>query len=180
MDHRINDSAFAAGSTQGGFIYSTSANKDTIGSGQSFAGETIESLSGPPGTAVTLTFTKDKDGKLPLTKAALAKMLSDSFAVSLVPEVKLHAKDIIILLGPNSDGQSALEMTVRCGIEDPRGHQVELELAALVDDRVTGVVPALEADDEVRLLRQEVGDLSFALVAPLRADDRSDRHVFRC
>ena len=58
--------------------------------------------------------------------------------------------------------------------------EVELELAALVDDRVAGVVAALESDDEVRLLREEVGDLSLAFVAPLRADDRGDRHVFRC
>lgn len=41
----INDMAYAKGSRQGGFIYATSENKDTVGSGQSFAGEMSETLS---------------------------------------------------------------------------------------------------------------------------------------
>ncbi|HWQ28864.1 MAG TPA: prenyltransferase/squalene oxidase repeat-containing protein [Dehalococcoidia bacterium] len=40
----INDMEYARGSRQGGFIYSTSENKDKVGSGQSFAGETEETL----------------------------------------------------------------------------------------------------------------------------------------
>src|SRR5262245_29422232 len=40
----INDMAFAKGSRQGGFIYSTSENKDKIGGGQSFAGAMEETL----------------------------------------------------------------------------------------------------------------------------------------
>ncbi len=35
------------------------------------------------------------------------------------------------------------------GVEDARGDQVELELLALADDRVAGVVAALEADDHL-------------------------------
>ena len=57
---------------------------------------------------------------------------------------------------------------------------MELEGALPVDDGMAGVVAALEPDDHVRLLRQEVGDLSFAFVAPLRADDGGHGHVFRC
>ena len=45
MDARFNDAPYAAGSTQGGFIYATSENKDKIGSGQSNAGEIEETLS---------------------------------------------------------------------------------------------------------------------------------------
>jgi hypothetical protein len=37
---------------------------------------------------------------------------------------------------------------------------------------MAGVVAALEADDHVRVLGKEVGDLSLALVAPLGANDR--------
>jgi hypothetical protein len=55
-------------------------------------------------------------------------------------------------------------------VEDPRGDQVELELLAVADDRVAGVVAALEADDDVRPLGEQVGDLPLALVAPLGAD----------
>jgi hypothetical protein len=57
---------------------------------------------------------------------------------------------------------------------------VELERAALVDDRVTGVIPALVADDEIRLLRKEIRDLAFAFVAPLGPDDGGHRHVNEC
>jgi hypothetical protein len=58
------------------------------------------------------------------------------------------------------------------GIEDPRGDQVELELLAVADDRVPGVVAALKAHDHLGALGKQVGDLALALVAPLRADYR--------
>ena len=78
------------------------------------------------------------------------------------------------------DDASGTEHAERIGIEDPAWHEVKLERAVLVDDRVTGVVAALESDDDIRLLRQEVGDLAFALVAPLSADDGGYRHARRC
>ena len=56
------------------------------------------------------------------------------------------------------------------GVEDPGGDQVELELLAVADDRVAGVVAALEAHDRVGALGEQVGDLALALVAPLGAD----------
>src|SRR5207237_10608628 len=56
-------------------------------------------------------------------------------------------------------------------VEDPRRDEVQDVLLALHDDGVTGVAAALEADDEVRLLGQDVDDLALALVAPLDADD---------
>lgn len=40
----VNDMPYADGSRQGGFIYSTSLNKDAVGVGQSMAGEIEESL----------------------------------------------------------------------------------------------------------------------------------------
>lgn len=40
----INESAYAKGSRQGGFIYATSVNKDEVGVGQSFAGMMDETL----------------------------------------------------------------------------------------------------------------------------------------
>lgn len=45
MDGRFNDQAYAQGSRQGGFIYATAENADTIGQGQSFAGTIEETLS---------------------------------------------------------------------------------------------------------------------------------------
>jgi squalene-hopene/tetraprenyl-beta-curcumene cyclase len=45
MDDRVNDAPYAQGSRQGGFIYATAENKDTVGKGQSMAGEIEETLS---------------------------------------------------------------------------------------------------------------------------------------
>ncbi len=45
------------------------------------------------------------------------------------------------------------------------------------DDRVAGVVTALVADDQVGVLRQQVGELAFALVAPLGSDHNGRRHT---
>lgn len=45
MEDSINDMAYADGSTQGGFVYSTSPNRDEIGVGESKAGEIEETLS---------------------------------------------------------------------------------------------------------------------------------------
>ena len=63
------------------------------------------------------------------------------------------------------------------GVEDPRRDQVELEGLAVADDRVAGVVAALEADHGVGLLGEEVDDLALALVAPLGADYHQSRHA---
>ena len=54
---------------------------------------------------------------------------------------------------------------------DAGRESVELERLAVHDDGVSGVVPALEAHDEVRLLVEVVCDLSFAFVPPLGSDD---------
>lgn len=44
MHARVNDMPYADGSTQGGFIYSTSKDKDHVGSGESKAGLTEETM----------------------------------------------------------------------------------------------------------------------------------------
>ena len=62
------------------------------------------------------------------------------------------------------------------GVEDPGRDQVELEGLAVADDRVAGVVAALEADHEVGLLGEQVDDLPLPLVAPLGADDYHSWH----
>lgn len=51
MDDAINDMPYADGSSQGGFIYATSENKDTVGEGESKAGTIEESLD--DGTAIS-------------------------------------------------------------------------------------------------------------------------------
>ena len=56
------------------------------------------------------------------------------------------------------------------------GGDRRLEHDVPAHDRVPGVVSALEADDQGRLLGEEVGDLALALIAPLGADDHDARH----
>lgn len=60
------------------------------------------------------------------------------------------------------------------GVEDAGGEGVERELAEVVDDGVAGVGPALEADDDVGLRGEHVGELAFAFVAPVCAYDCLD------
>ena len=47
-------------------------------------------------------------------------------------------------------------------------------LTVLVDDGVTGVVAALEADDDIDFLCQIVDDAAFAFIAPLGANNCSN------
>ena len=63
-------------------------------------------------------------------------------------------------------------------VEHAARHQLEREaLAVRGHERVTGVVAALVADDDVHLLGEEIGEPPLAFVAPLRADENGRRHV---
>src|SRR5262249_27266897 len=66
----------------------------------------------------------------------------------------------------------------RClaGPQDARGDQLQDELAAADLDSVAGVVAALVARDDVEVLREEVDDLAFAFVTPLRAHNDDVAH----
>ncbi len=55
--------------------------------------------------------------------------------------------------------------------QDARGNQVQHGLLAADDQRVAGVVAALEAHHALRVVGEPVDDLALALVAPLGADD---------
>ncbi len=54
--------------------------------------------------------------------------------------------------------------------------QRQLVGLAVDDERVAGIVAALEAHDDVGLLRQPVDDLALPFVAPLGADDDNIGH----
>ena len=60
---------------------------------------------------------------------------------------------------------------------DHSGRQkAELERLAVDDERVAGVVAALETHHNIGARRQPVDDLALALVAPLGADHGDIRH----
>jgi len=77
---------------------------------------------------------------------------------------------------PGIDDDAVADHAGLAGVEDPRRDQVQLELLAAPNDRVAGVVAALKANDHVRLLGEQVGDLSLPLVTPLGADNDDSRH----
>ena len=57
--------------------------------------------------------------------------------------------------------------------------QRQLVGLAVDDERMAGIVAALEAHDDIGLLRQPVDDLALPLVAPLGADDDNIGHFAR-
>ncbi len=82
------------------------------------------------------------------------------------------------LLGQHArvDDHAVADRAQPARVEDPRRDQVELVRLVAPDDRVPGVVAALEADDQIGLLGEQVGDLALALVAPLGANHDVSRH----
>ena len=53
----------------------------------------------------------------------------------------------------------------------PGRYEPQHGLLAVDDERVPGVVPALEPHDALRVLGQPIDDLAFAFIAPLGTDD---------
>jgi hypothetical protein len=94
-------------------------------------------------------------------------------------EVDSPARELADLLGQHLrvHDHAVADRAQLARIEDPRGNEVKLERLAIADDRVAGVVAALEADDEVGLLGEQVDDLPLPLVAPLGAHDDETRHL---
>ena len=56
------------------------------------------------------------------------------------------------------------------GMQDAGRNQAQDELRAVDVDRVAGVVSALIARDDRKVRRQQIDDLAFAFIAPLRAE----------
>ena len=55
-------------------------------------------------------------------------------------------------------------------MEESRRNEVEDKFLVLIgDDGMAGVVPALVADEQIRLLREHIDDLPLPFVAPLGA-----------
>ena len=63
--------------------------------------------------------------------------------------------------------------------DDARGEQRQFVGLVADDQRVAGIVAALEADDDIGAAGQPVDDLALALVAPLAADHGNVRHMMR-
>jgi hypothetical protein len=69
------------------------------------------------------------------------------------------------------DDDAVADVAVDARPHHARGHQLQRRAHAVDDQRVPGVVAALEADHGPRVLGQPVDDLALAFVTPLGADD---------
>ena len=69
------------------------------------------------------------------------------------------------------DDDAVADVDRDAGMENAGRNQAQHRLAAGDDERVAGIVAALEPHDALRVLGQPVDDLAFPLVAPLGPDD---------
>ena len=67
-------------------------------------------------------------------------------------------------------------------VENSRRQQPQNDLRRVDIHRVTGVVPALIARDDGKVRRQQIDDLAFAFISPLRTEysDVHGRHILHC
>ena len=59
----------------------------------------------------------------------------------------------------------------RVGTQDAGGNQVQYGFLAVDDQRVAGVVAALEAHDRTDFLGEQIDDLALAFIAPLGTEN---------
>ena len=77
---------------------------------------------------------------------------------------------------PRVDDDAIADHAEFAGAHDARWQQRQLVGVLADDQRVAGVVAALEPHDDVGAFRKPIDDLAFALVAPLGADHHNICH----
>jgi hypothetical protein len=178
----VNDMEYAKGSKQGGFVYATAINKDTIGQGQSFAGETIESLSGPAGSEVTFDLGKNAEGKaIALSKEEVERRVRGAIGENRLKNNDLVqgavAFDMLVAIGPNGDGVTSSTITVRSNAA--KGRLEALIREAFKDDlaKTDNAVRASDVPAWLGLMRlRAYGSMTYAgiksmIYAGLSRDD---------
>ena len=75
------------------------------------------------------------------------------------------------------DDDAGADQVDRARMQDAGGHHVQHGLVPLDDERVAGVVAAVEAHHQIGARREPVDELALALVAPLRPDRDQRRHL---
>ncbi|MBX3383683.1 MAG: hypothetical protein KF864_09265 [Phycisphaeraceae bacterium] len=154
----VNDMPYAKGSRQGGFIYATSENKDTIGIGQSFAGVIEETLS---------------DGTVASRLRSYGSMTYSGFKSYLY--AGLNAHDPRVLAARAWIGRNyTLDENPGVGTDGLYYYFVVFgrALAALAEPRIEAIDPATGAS----IPRDWAADLTRRL-ASLQEDDGSFRVV---
>lgn len=136
-DQPGNDMEYAKGSTQGGFIYAPSPNKDRLGQGSSPAGEVVESLSGGPGTVAKIDLGLGADNKPILKTKDEIKNVAKRVAESMQGWPK--GVDPIVVMGPTADNAKAQTYDVRTPIQDAAALENALK-AAFNEDQITAAI----------------------------------------
>ena len=77
----------------------------------------------------------------------------------------------LILEDDRVDDHAVTDDIDRIRTEDAGGNRVQHETVPVEDEGVSGVGAALEAGDHLVIRGQDIDHLSFALVAPLQAED---------
>ena len=139
---------------------------DAAAGGADLAGALVAALAGALAGAVELAVQRQDQGRV-LGDAQASR--ADGDALAAQPLDLLEQR-------PGVDHDAVADQRELARAHHARGQQRELVGAAVDDQRVAGIVAALEADHDVGPLGEPVDDLALALVAPLGADDRDVAH----
>lgn len=139
-DQPGNDMEYADGSTQGGFIYAPSPNKDRMGEGSSPAGEIVESLSGGPGTVAKIDLGLDSENKPRLMTRDEIKAVV--MAVARTLDAWPEDAQPIIVMGATADNAKAQTYDVRTPMQDA----VALENALKAAFKESQIEPAIHVE----------------------------------
>lgn len=71
------------------------------------------------------------------------------------------------------EDDTATDDTNRTLMEDPGRHHVKDETTPVEGDRMSCVVSTLITRDTIKPIGEDIDDLSFSFVAPLKTDDRN-------
>ena len=98
---------------------------------------------------------------------------------AILLSVEMQEGNNIVDFGKERGGRqhdAVAHKTRDIGAQDAGGNEAQDDLAALHDDRVAGVISALVPDDVLNPVPEQVGRLTFTLVAPLSTDNCSVGH----
>lgn len=158
----VNDLAYAKSSRQGGFIYSTSVNKDRVGIGQSPAGEIAESLDSRSGASAQVRLKQVDGTALTLTRDEVAARIKRIWDREPDLSRGIIAQEYQVLLGPTSDGAIASSFEIRASIPPARLASVLTEALATEIDGAGSIAAQAEQHWQGLVRHRAYGTMTYA------------------